>query len=414
MGPIIKALLWISYAISLYCAVFILLQVIKNKYTPGVRKLHGLPKVTITVPAHNEEKTIVATLRSLDRLNYPKGRLQVFVVNDGSTDATRALAREYAKDKSYIRVITKKNRAGKAAALNTALAITKSPFFVCLDADSEVHPDILKNMLSYFDDDVALVTPAMRVNGPQTFMQRLQRAEYLVQVLLARLISGLDCQYVAPGPFSVYRTGVLEGLGGFDEKNITEDQEIGYRHQLHHYRIRHCHEGLVFTNAPATLHAWYRQRRRWFRGGLDTLLQYRSMLLNKEYGDFGYMQMLQNLVRMGLCVLTIIITWSVIIHPWWKKMRDLLLIRFDVLPSLHTLTLKYDLVNIGTAQLAVLTAILTITLFLFWQAHREMNENVMSHGFFVIIPYFFVYYLLNSIVMCIVILQAILGVRKQW
>ncbi|MAF34331.1 hypothetical protein CMO91_00625 [Candidatus Woesearchaeota archaeon] len=413
MNALIKVLLWASYAVSLYFAIFLFLQLLKNKYRPAKKKLTSFPHVTITVPAYNESKTILPTLESLNNLRYPKDKIQVLIVDDGSTDNTPEVVRAYVKNKAHMRLVKKKN-GGKGSALNKGLKMAKGEYFSCLDADSEMAPDALANMMSVFDKDVAIVTPAMRVKEPKTFIQRMQRVEYIIQVLLARLISRLDCQYVAPGPGSVYRTGVLRKLGGFDENNLTEDQEIGYRHQLHHYRIRHCNEGLVFTKSPATVKEFYKQRNRWYKGGFANLVQYRKLMFNKEYGDFGVMQMMMNVVRYALCIVALVVTFDIFIMPWMNRLKDLVIIEYDLLPYLERLTLHLDIASIGILQMLVLGVIFAITLYLFWTAHKEMKEGVLHQGFLVFIPYFFLYYLAKSAIVFIVLVELMVGKKQKW
>ncbi|MDP6293601.1 MAG: glycosyltransferase family 2 protein [Candidatus Woesearchaeota archaeon] len=413
MNAFIKVLLWASYAISLYFAIFLFLQLIKNKYRPSKKKLTTFPKVTITVPAYNEAKTILPTLESLHNLNYPKNKIQIVIVDDGSTDGTEKAVKAYIKNKSHMQYVKKKN-GGKGSALNVGLKLAKGEYFSCLDADSEMTPDALRNMVGVFDKDIAIVTPAMRIKEAKTLIQRMQRVEYIIQVLLARLISHLDCQYVAPGPGSVYRTGVLRKLGGFDEGNLTEDQEIGYRHQLHHYRIRHCNEGLVFTKSPATFKEFYKQRNRWYKGGFSNLLQYRKLMFNKNYGDFGVMQMLMNVVRYALCIVALIVTFDIFLLPWLKRLKDLSIIEYDLLPYLEKLTLHLDIASIGILQMLVLTVIFAITLYLFWTAHKEMKEGIISQGVLMFIPYFFLYYLAKSAIVFIVLIEIVVGKKQKW
>lgn len=413
MNAIISVLLWISYFVSLYFAVFIFIQLLKNSYVFKKKRAHDFPLVTIVVPAFNEERTVIPTLESADKLDYPKEKLQVIAVDDGSTDNTVKLVQSFIRNKTHFSLILKAN-GGKASALNAGLRVAEGEFFACLDADSEVAPDALGNMLAEFSDNVAIVTPSMRVKKPRTFIQRIQRAEYLVQVLLARIISSIDCQYVAPGPFSIYRTSILHKLGGFDEKNMVEDQEIGYRHQLNHLRIKHCNDGYVFTNAPSSFGGFYQQRNRWYKGGLLCLWQYKQLLLNKKYGDFGVFQMLQNFVTYGLCIIALVVSFDILFLPWVDKLRNLFLVGFDVLPYLNTFTLNYDIISIGASQVIILAAMMAISLFIFWRAHEEMKESVFSHGFFVFIPYFFLYYLAKSAIVLIVLAQLAIGKRQKW
>ena len=107
--------------------------------------LKNLPFVSVIVPAYNEEGTITNTLLSVFALNYPKEKLEVIVVNDGSTDRTNEICEVFRK-RGEIILINQENK-GKGAAMNAGARAAKGEFVVCLDADSEPHPDALMKML---------------------------------------------------------------------------------------------------------------------------------------------------------------------------------------------------------------------------------------------------------------------------
>jgi cellulose synthase/poly-beta-1,6-N-acetylglucosamine synthase-like glycosyltransferase len=183
--------------------------------------------------------------------NYDKDKLEVIVVNDGSTDNTREVA-ESIKD-SRVKVLTKTN-SGKAASINFGLKHAKGEIIATMDADSFIEKDTIKKMLPLFDaDDVAAVTAAVRVKPSNKWIQEAQRVEYLAILFARRLLSFIDAVPVAPGPFSMFRAWVFEELGGFDEKNIVEDHEIALRIQSHHYKIRSSIDANVYTIAPDNL-----------------------------------------------------------------------------------------------------------------------------------------------------------------
>ncbi|MEK6938933.1 MAG: glycosyltransferase family 2 protein [Nanoarchaeota archaeon] len=257
MNEIINIILWVAYLISLYFSVFLLLVYLERK--PSFRQesssthLHKFPLVTVIIPAFNEEKTILRTLESVNNLDYPKEKLEVIVVNDGSKDDTENIVKKYIQDKPHFHLLSHPN-CGKAASMNRALKLAKGEYFACLDADSFVDSFTLKKMLHMYEQDpdpqLVIITPAMKVYQPKNLLQRVQWLEYIIIILIARISSQLDCLYVAPGPFSLYRTKAILELGGFSEGHLTEDQEIAYRAQEKHYRIKQCPDGYVYTTAP--------------------------------------------------------------------------------------------------------------------------------------------------------------------
>ena len=104
-------------------------------------------------------------------------------------------------------------------------------------------------------------------------------------------MSLLDCVHVSPGPFSIYRRSILDIIGYFDTKNLVEDMEITLRAQNHHYRIVQSFDGIVYTHTPKTYKGFYKQRNRWYKGTILNMINYRKMIFNKKYGDFGLVMM---------------------------------------------------------------------------------------------------------------------------
>jgi cellulose synthase/poly-beta-1,6-N-acetylglucosamine synthase-like glycosyltransferase len=418
----IELLMWIVYLISLYFSVFwllVLLDVLPlfKEEQKKNNKLSTYPIISVLIPAYNEQDTIIPTLQSVINLDYPKEKLEVLVLDDGSDDKTFEKAQKFAKNHPTIKVLTHKNM-GKAASLNRGLKLCKGEFFACLDADSFVDRKTLLRMLSLYysknDKDVAIITPAMKVHNPKKLIQKVQSVEYLLSIYFSRLMAYLDCIYVAPGPFSLYRTAIIRRLGGFDEHNLTEDQEIAYRSQCSHYKILHCHNGYVYTKAPATVKAFYKQRNRWYKGSILNVMKYKKILLNSEYGDFGHIQMTKNLLLFFLCVLAIGFAFHYLVWPLIVDIHHLYLVNFDFWPYLNNFKLTFRLLNIDLQRLFVLMFLFMITLIFFLGSYRNAKENIRKRGFLHLIPYFLIYYLIKSIISLLVIIELLIGKKQKW
>lgn len=424
MNLFVTSILWISYVLSLYFSIFLLLVYFDQKKIFRKEKaeinLSSYPFISILVPAYNEEKTIEKTLCSIDRLDYPKEKLEVIVINDGSKDNTETVVNKFITGKSEFKLLSHPNR-GKAASLNRALALAKGEFFACLDADSFVHPLTLRKMIALYqkenDPTIAIITPAMKVAEPKTILQKIQWLEYLVMILFSRITSSLHSLYVAPGPFSIYRTDIIKNLGEFDEKNITEDQEIAYRVQLKQYKIKQCFDGYVYTTAPAKLKSFYRQRRRWYLGSIICLHQYRQMIANKRYGDFGMMQMVKNSLGYFLAIAGITISLYYIILPLIRALGRMNAINFDLIN--YAISFQSN-VNIFTFLLMDFKLLfLVLLLFLigfifFYAAHKNAEEKISRFGWLPILPYFAGYYLLKGTILLVSLGQFSRGKKMRW
>ncbi|OGM02830.1 hypothetical protein A3K72_01830 [Candidatus Woesearchaeota archaeon RBG_13_36_6] len=332
------------------------------------------------------------------KLNYPRDKLEVIVVNDGSTDSTRAKVDGFIRKSKRVILINQKNQ-GKAAALNKGLKMAKGEFFVCLDADSVVTPEALNQLLPYFDNPkVALALPLMKAKKPSNLLQKVQFREYLINIFLKKLLGYLDCIHVAPGPFSIYRKSVLERVGGFEVGNITEDLEMTLRIQKYNYKIVQDMHAEVFTSTPKNWRSYYRQRSRWNRGGIINGLKYRDLLFNKEYGDFGLIQA-PVLLLSGL--LAMIMFSSIIyylIKPNLPHLLNLSLVNFDILPFIMNWKLNFTMLDLSFPKVTIFFVMLFFTSFTLYLSHRFTKEKVSSKGALSLVFYLFFYFLLLGFV----------------
>jgi cellulose synthase/poly-beta-1,6-N-acetylglucosamine synthase-like glycosyltransferase len=246
------------------------------------------PKVAIIVPCWNEESTVGGTAESLLALDYPKDKLQIVLVDDGSTDGTRVAMDTYAHY-AQVTVIHKEN-GGKHTAINAGIEAAKDAEIVgCLDADSFVAPDALKEAVACFDDpQVAAATPAMSVFKPGNILERIQNAEFILGIALRHILAAVNGLYVTPGPFSLYRRDIVVSLGGFRYGHQAEDMEMALRIQRAGYLIDNAPRARVYTKGMKTVPTLVKQRTRWTSGFLRNMLtDYRDLVGNPRYGALG-------------------------------------------------------------------------------------------------------------------------------
>lgn len=246
------------------------------------------PKVAVVVPCWNEQNTLQGTVESLLALDYPADKLEIVLVDDGSTDNTPAVMDAYA-DNPQITVIHKEN-GGKHTAMNLGIEKAHDALYVgCLDADSYVAPDALREIIAYFNDPkVAAVTAAMSVWSPRTLLERMQNADYIHGITLRHVISSLNGLYVTPGPFSFYRRETILAVGGFKKGHNTEDLEMALRLQNEGYILENAPRARVYTKTPTSVRALVKQRTRWTTGFLrNVIYDYRHMIGSPKYGTLG-------------------------------------------------------------------------------------------------------------------------------
>lgn len=275
--------------LGLYFEVFLLISFLeKRPAKKTAARPTYYPTVTILVPCWNKAATLGATVRSLLALDYPKEKLSILIIDDGSTDNTYEAAMQFA-DQPQVTVLRKKNEGSKFSALNFGIAHSSGELVGCLDADSFVERDALLEVVKTFEKDktVMAVTPAMRVHLPRNMLELMQAVEYTFGVFYRKMFDNLSAITVLPGPFSFYRRTVFEKIGGFRKAHHTEDMEMAFRMHARGLKIANAHTAIVSTKVPTTVRSLIRQRVRWSRGFLENSLDYSFMFFNRRYGNMG-------------------------------------------------------------------------------------------------------------------------------
>lgn len=282
--------IYIFSFLAVYVQVFFLVTFFEKRREINIRReeieLPEYPTVTVIVPCYNEERTVDVTVESLLSLNYPKDKLSIVIVDDGSKDGTWKQIQKY-KDHPQIKIIHKEN-GGKHTALNLGLENSHSEFVGCLDADSTVHPETLKRIITFFSNpETMAVAPSIVIRDPKTILQYAQRAEYDMAHYNKKMLAFLEGIHVTPGPFSIFRKKVFDVIGPYRKAHHTEDQEIALRMHKHNMKIDHCPDGYVYTGSPSTIPKLYRQRVRWMYGFIKNATDYKSLFFRPKYGTIG-------------------------------------------------------------------------------------------------------------------------------
>lgn len=413
---------WALYAFSMFFLVFWLLTFLDKSEEKEDEKLETFPKVTITIPVLNEEDTITKTMLSAINLDYPRNKLEIIVVNDGSRDRTRERIEKvmWQHRETNIRLINHPKNRGKGESMNEALKIAKGDFFTCLDADSFIETKALKKILPKFADQrVGAVLPLMRVYKPKTMLQKMQWCEYVINLFMKNIMASKDCVHVIPGPFSVYRADVVRQLGGFAEKNITEDLEISLRLQKHHYKIIQLLGVSVYTVVPDTLKGVYKQRNRWYKGTMLNLFNYKGLVFNRKYGDFGMVQ-LPHVFASGLLAATMIILvgYTMVIKPFVKWLYDMSYINFDVMfvfkRWIYSMINDFSVLNINLTNLFFAITALALSITFLYFAYKFTREKILRHGIIAVPAYLILYSFIASTVWVWVFFELMIGKVQKW
>jgi poly-beta-1,6-N-acetyl-D-glucosamine synthase len=241
---------------------------------PPLRVDDPVTPLTVIVAARNEANGIVDTIRHLGENNYA-GPITVLLADNGSTDGTDLAAAGAAAAAGVDLEIIREPRPGKSNALNTALAHVRTPYVITVDADTLLHPDGLRRLISRLEsapaDTVAVAGAVLVRNSRTNLLTRMQEWDYYLGIAAVKRMQGLyQSTLVAQGAFSVYRTENLVAIGGWPDA-IGEDIVVTWKLLQHGDRVLFEPTAVAFTDAPASVTHFLRQRARWARGMFEGL-----------------------------------------------------------------------------------------------------------------------------------------------
>jgi len=368
----------------LYISVLYLITFLENKDKIKSPKLKEFPKVTIIVPAYNEEDTISKTIDSLLNQTYPKDKLEIIIVDNNSNDKTYNVAKKY--EKKGVVLIKEKN-PGKGHALNAGLKICKGEIVGGLDSDSFILKDAICKMVSHFQKkEVVSVTPSIKIWGAKTWLEKVQHLEYLSGAYFRKMFSFLGGIPITAGPLTMYRTEFVKRTGGWDVNTIGEDIELSLRVESMHGKIENAIDVNVYTNGVKTFKELYFQRLRWNKGFIDNVTRYKH-LFSKKYGNFG-------LFILPTSVLVVIVATLITLYGLYQSVvgfinfiKNLILYEFNLVQlfdwSFDPYFLNVDAVTIVTLVLTILGLIFLMLS----QKHTEEKQPFISAFFYFMISY---------------------------
>ncbi len=269
--------------------IFALIDRLRKRHIPEVAG-GFLPRVAVLIPAFNEEKVIVRTIRSVLNSDYP--HLRIIVIDDGSSDRTSEVAREaYTEEiKAGMVTVLRTANGGKAEALNFAVAELEEEFYVGIDADTVIAADAVSKLVCHFADPrIGAVAGNAKVGNRVNLWTRWQALEYITsQNFERRALDLFNIVTVVPGAIGAWRTDAVRHGGGYPVNTVAEDADLTMNLLEQGYKVIYEDRALAFTEAPATARGLMRQRFRWSFGTLQAIYKHqRAFLKNRAMGLFA-------------------------------------------------------------------------------------------------------------------------------
>ncbi len=249
-----------------------------------VPRLQGDPLISILIPCYNEGLNVRETLQAA--LNQHYTNIEVIAINDGSTDSTADELNAMAQQHKALRVIHLKQNQGKATALQAGAAAANSDYLVCIDGDALLDRDaavwLVKPMIDH--PRVGAVTGNPRVRTRSTLIGRVQVGEFSSIIGLIKRTQRVYGQvFTVSGVVAAFNRRALAHVGYWSNDMITEDIDISWKLQLHHWSIFFEPRAICWILMPETLRGLWKQRLRWAQGGAEVFLKNLRQLWSWEY-----------------------------------------------------------------------------------------------------------------------------------
>lgn len=285
-SPVRIILLW-AMTISFWSTMLFVPMAVLSKHRENIQDdVKSYPKISIIIPAFNEEKVIKNTIEALLETKYPKK--EIIFVDDGSTDKTLNIATQF---REQIKVLHKEN-GGKASALNYALVYATGEIVVIVDADTIIGRNSLKEIVKGFeiDEHVAAVAGNIKVRNRMNWITKCQALEYITGIqIVRRAFDVFGSITIVPGALGAFKKSLLTEAGAYGKETIVEDFDQTIKLLKAGLITQGSSKATAYTEAPNTLKDFCAQRKRWYRGNIQVLSRHSDALTNPR---FGYLQRL--------------------------------------------------------------------------------------------------------------------------
>lgn len=332
--------LFLSYLLifsifQLQLDVIYLLNVKKKSY-PGANPVNdeNFPFVTVQLPVYNEMQVVERLLDRITRLNYPKDKFEIQVLDDSTNETSEIIIRklkEFAGNGLNIEYIHRADRTGfKAGNLSNGLKTARGEFIAIIDADFLPEPEFLKKTIPCFrDEEIAAVQTRLGfLNRNHSLLTRMQAFMHSVHYTIeqkARNISGYIMNF--NGTAGVWRKSAIIDAGNWDSKTLTEDLDISYRTQLKGWKFRFLDQVVTPGDMPESLRDFKNQQFRWskgaiqnFRKNIKNLLTARIPFLAKLNGIFHLLSHTAYLMTFLVALLTYPVQVVHQLHPEYNQL----------------------------------------------------------------------------------------------
>ena len=254
-----------------------------------VRKKHHFddgftPLVTLSIIVHNEEKVIKRKIENSLDFAYPRDKLEIIVVDDGSTDKTRDIVKEY--ESAGVKLVEQNQRKGKASAINLGMEHANGEIITITDGNSLLNKEALKKLVRHFCNPlVGGVGGRYEPKNPEGGDVGLGSMMYWnLEKFVREKESAVDSIIGMNGNIAAIRKGIMHKV---DENLLVEDFDMTVSLREKGFRVLYEPEACAWKLAPGSLKDEIIQKKRRIIGTIQTLSRHKSVLFNPKYGLYG-------------------------------------------------------------------------------------------------------------------------------
>jgi len=305
---------------TLFMAVLSFIE--KRRSKKEIRELRINSLVSIIVPAYNEEVNSIRTIENLLKSDYEN--IEIVFVDDGSKDGTYTKVSAAFEGNEKVKVITKPN-GGKASALNYGISAAKGDFIVCIDADTQLKKDAVKELLKCFNDErTGAAAGNVKVGNTINWITVWQSLEYITsQNFDRRAFALLNCITVVPGAIGAFRKSAVIEVGKFSTDTLAEDCDLTIRLLRAGYKIKFSNKAIAYTEAPETLKMFLKQRFRWTYGIMQSMWKNRDEIFSSAHKGLGFVAIpnaiiFQFIMPLLTPLIDLLLIFSLISGHWWQ------------------------------------------------------------------------------------------------
>ncbi len=277
---------WLLLVAIYALAIAILLSAPARKM--GQSHLEYFPRVSLVIPTYNEASVITQKLDNVLQLEYPRDKLEVMVVDGGSTDSTREKVKGFAEanfERLNIALIEQPTRRGKSAAINDALRLSECEVFALTDADVVVKPQALAKLVSHLIDQNVGGASGIEVPiGDQSLMFQVEEGYKKIYAATRMSEASLDTPLMCESEFSVFYRKAITPL---KQGCMCDDLELTVNLRSHGMKAVYVSDAPFYEREAGALKPKLLHKYRRGMANQHGLLRAWRVLFNKSFGKYG-------------------------------------------------------------------------------------------------------------------------------